>query len=392
MVASYLPYPLFSGGHIRLYNLMKNLTENGHEITLICEKRDYQTKSDVENLEKISSKVIAFDRKKQWSPKNILNSGFSTKSFLSVGHSLPEMKSAIQNELNSRAYDLIHIETYYVYQNVPETLIPQVLVEHNIEYLVYKRYVEKAPIIARPFLSIDVVKMKKEEKYFWKKATKLIAVSPQEKGLMGREDTVVVANGVDIKKFDIKRNIKTKDEEKRILFIGDFKWIQNKDAVEWIIKSIWPSVLKKTKARGINVKFWVVGKRIPKFLLDMADSSIIFDENAPAQTEEIYKKADLLLAPIRIGGGTSFKILESMATGLPVLTTALGNEGINGKEGEDMIIAEKPEEYVSKILELLEKPDEYKKISDNSRDFVKKNFDWKNISLKLEDVYRSAVK
>ena len=392
MVASYLPYPLFSGGHIRLYNLMKNLKKDGHEITLICEKRDYQTQSDIKNVEEVCSKVVTFPRKKQWSPKNIAKAGFSFNSFLTVGHALPEMKKAIKQELESDDYNLIHIETFYVFQNVGETKIPTVLVEHNIEYLVYKRFADKVPVFARPLLLIDVKKIKREEEYWWKKATKLIAVSSQEKEIMKRQDVVVVANGVDVGKFNVQRKFKSKNQARKVLFIGDFKWIQNRDAVEWIIKNIWPSVLEKTKEKGTEPKLWIVGKRIPPYLKEMATDTIIFDENAPNETELIYKEADLLLAPIRIGGGTSYKILESMATGLPVLTTTLGSEGIDGKNGEDIIVDEEAEDYARDIIDLFENKERYERISKNATEFIKQNFDWKNISLKLEEVYKSAVK
>jgi len=50
----------------------------------------------------------------------------------------------------------------------------------------------------------------------------------------------------------------------------------------------------------------------------------MFDENAPDETWKIYHRSDILLSPITVGGGTSYKILESMATGLPVVTTILG--------------------------------------------------------------------
>ena len=137
IVSSYLPFPLHSGGHIRLYNLIKNLSKN-HVITLICEKRDYQTEEDVKSLEKICKKVITVPRRKQWSLGNIIKTGFSTDPFLLVGHKSEEMKLAIKDELVREVYDLIHVETFYVMQNLPKKIkgIPVVLTEHNIEYLV----------------------------------------------------------------------------------------------------------------------------------------------------------------------------------------------------------------------------------------------------------------
>ena len=91
-----------------------------HEITLICEKRDYQTAQDIEEVEKFCKKVVTIQRKKQWSLINILKTGFSMNPFLIVGHTSEEMKQCIKDELVREKYDLIHVETFYVYQNLPK--------------------------------------------------------------------------------------------------------------------------------------------------------------------------------------------------------------------------------------------------------------------------------
>jgi hypothetical protein len=131
LVSSFLPYPLFSGGHIRLYNIIKGLSKN-HDITLVCEKRDYQTKEDIKEVGKFCKKVIAVDRKKQWTFSNIFKAGISLSPFLIVGHTNELLKQAIIQLLNNENFDLIHVETFYVYQNIPETQLPIVLIEHNV--------------------------------------------------------------------------------------------------------------------------------------------------------------------------------------------------------------------------------------------------------------------
>src|SRR3989344_5686544 len=120
IVSSFLPYPLFSGGHIRLYNLIRELSVN-NEITLVCEKRNNQTEKDIIEVEKICKKVITVNRKKQWSFKNITKSFFSFNSFLVTGHTNKKMQQVIKEELESNKFDLIHIETFYVMQNLPKT-------------------------------------------------------------------------------------------------------------------------------------------------------------------------------------------------------------------------------------------------------------------------------
>ncbi len=390
VVSSFLPYPLFSGGHIRLFNIIKLLSKN-HEITLVCEKRAHQTEDDIAFVKKYCNKVITVDRKKQWGINVIAKTGFSFYPFLLVGHTQDPMQQAIVRLLQKESFDLIHVETFYVMQNLPKVSLPTVLVEHNIEYLVYKRLLTQLPLFLRPLFFIDIRKLEYWEKFFWKKATKLVAVSDEEKAIMKRKDVEIVPNGVDTEKFSSKGRSafgqKIQKKEIKILFIGDFKWIQNKDAVGWILKEIWPQLSSK-----LDLRLWIVGRKIPSEIRKLTnDENVIFDENAPTETEKIFEQVDILLAPIRVGGGTSYKILEAMASGVPVITTKLGIEGIDAKNNKEVLIADRTEEMVDAIISLIENHEQYHNIAQNARKLIEKKYDWKEIVKKLEEVYISAV-
>src|SRR5258708_7723199 len=268
MVSSFLPYPLFNGGNIRLYNLLKHLSKK-HQIILICEKRKFQTEKDLDEVKKFCQKVITVERKKQWSVGNILKSIFSLDPFLVVGHTSLEMKEKI------------------------------------------------------------------------------------------------------------------KEKEKKILFIGDFKWIENRNSAKWILEKIWPKINLK-----FNIKLWVVGRKIPQNLKKMRVKNIIFDENL-LDTKEAYKKSYILLSPIKVGGGTSFKILEAMASGTHVVTTSLGAEGI--ATDKELVIADSSQDLIDKTEELLLNSDLYEKIAKNARKKIEENFDWKNIAEKLDKAYREVI-
>ena len=383
LVSSYLPFPLHSGGHIRLYNIIKELSKR-HEITLVCEKRNFQSEQDIEEVKKFCKILITVPRRKQWSFSNILKSGFSTKPFLIVGHENKEMKEEIKKLLASQKFDLIHVETSYVFQNLPKKVsIPVVLTEHNIEYLVYKRYAMGKPAPFKLLLELDILKLKVWEEKFWRKADCLVAVSSEEGKIMNAD--AVVPNGVDTDKFQIS-NLKYQisNGEKRVLFIGDFKWLQNRDSVEMILKDIWPKL-------NISEKLWIVGRKIPDYIKKIDGKNVIFDENSPSDTYEIYKRSKILLAPIRVGGGTSFKILESMASGVPVITTELGNAGIGAVDGQSIILAKTGEEFSLAIKKLREDKNLYEKISKNGRALIEEKYSWDKIVLKLEGVYRKVL-
>lgn len=397
MLSSFLPFPLYSGGHIRLFNVIKQLSKK-HEITLICEKRSTQHADDIKEVAKYC-KVITVERKKQWSLRNIIKTGFSLEPFLLVGHTNKEMQHEIKKALDTTKFDVIHIETSYIMQNLPPTTIPVVLIEHNVEYQVYKRYVDNAPLFLRPLLYIDVLKLYKKEREFWKKADRLVAVTKQDKKVMGDSRVGVVPNGVDIDTFHFsKQHEKIYHSvakhltmpEKTILFIGDFKWIQNRDTVRWIMNDIWPFLLRSIETQ-VKIKMWIVGRNIPQSIkANNKYDSIVLDENAPKQTTEIFKKADILLSPIRVGGGSSYKILEAMASGVPVVTTKLGLDALEAKVGIHALVGEDTRTLVEQTSLLLRDSKLYDQIAKNGRTLIEEKYDWEKIAQTLDAIYQST--
>lgn len=385
VVSSYLPFPLYSGGHIRLYNILKRLNKN-HEITLVCERRDYQTQKDISEVEKICRKVISVPRKKQWSFSNILKTGFSAKSFLLTGHDLPEMKSIISKLLASNKFNLIHVETFYVAQNLPQTSLPVVIGEHNIEYEVYRKYADSIQFFLKTLLKIDIAKIKNAEENTWKNARAVVAVSSQDKEIIEEfnKNTFLAPNGVDLRQFTLNDSRKTKST---VLYIGDFKWVQNRDAVRFILEKIWPSLTAENK----KLKLWVVGKNIPEDLKVLGGENVFFDENAPDDTSEIFKKADILLAPLRVAGGTSYKILEAMASGVPVVTTKFGASGLNAGNDKELIIADDKEEIIEGVERLLGDKKLFNEVAKNARKLIEDKYDWDKIVLGLEKAYEELV-
>lgn len=421
LISSYLPYPLFNGGHVRLYNLMRELSQE-HEITLICEKRPFQKTEDLDEVRKVCKEVITVDRGKQWSLKNIIKAGFSSHSFLLTGHTNQDLQQKIQETLGKNSFDLIHVETYYVMQNLPLSFlrkqespdkldsrlhgndtrsIPIVLVEHNIEYQVYEKFMNRAPLFIRPMLQVDITKIKKEEESFWKKANSLVAVSREDQAVMlnAGVSSQLVSNGVNTTQFTFKNfeeKFSNKELDKKILFIGDFKWIQNQDTVKFIIKEIWPKI-KELKANNQSlgaIKLWIVGRTIPQSLRNLTkDPDILFDEGSSSlPTEKIFHQAALLLAPIRVGGGTSYKILESMSSGTPVVTMQLSADAISAKDGEHIMVGADANDLAQKSVSLLSDEKLYRTISKNGRLLIENSYTWKEIGKKLEEVYRNVLK
>lgn len=389
MITPYLPYPLVSGGQIRSYNLLKNLAPK-HKITLASFIRDSSEEKYLKQLAPYCQKVILFKRRKAWSPLNILLSGVTPYPFLVSIYFGIKVKQQIKKELELENYDLIHAETFYVMPNIPETKVPIFLVEQVIEYLVYQRFVQSLPSWAtpiKPLLLLDVAKIKWWERHYWRKAKRLAAMSKEDQEFIKRSNANlkvdVVANGVDIEYFS-----KTKRQEPQkptVLFVGNFKWLPNRDATKFLVKEIWPKIKSQIK----DAHLWIVGRNPPDDIQKLSAKDI----NVDSTIEDIrtaYDKSHVLLAPIRNGRGTKYKILEAMATRTPIVGTRLAIEGINVKSGRDALVAHSAQDLANATVNVLKNPKLGKKLASAAYNLVSHDYNWKKISSELDRIYKEV--
>ena len=389
MITPYFPYPLVSGGQIRTYNLLKNLSSK-HEITLASFIRDPKETQYLDRLKPFCQKIVVFRRRKAWSPVNILLSIITPYPFLVSIYFDPFVKSQIKKELLRDNYDLIHAETFYVMPNIPKTTVPVFLVEQVIEYLVYQRFVEGlTPLLLplKPFLFLDVFKIKFWERHYWQKAKRLAAMSAQDQKFIQNYNpklTVdVVANGVDIDYF--AKTKRKKLQKPTVLFIGNFKWLPNRDATKYLVEDIWPLIKKEIK----NCQLWIVGRNPPADIKKYGSQDIKVD----GKVEDIrsaYTASSVLLAPIRNGRGTKYKILEAMATKTPIVGTSLAIEGIAAKNNNQVYIADNPKDLAQKTVNILKNPAIGRKLAQSAYSLVGQAYNWQIISSKLDRLYQEV--
>lgn len=391
MITPYLPFPLVSGGQIRTYNLLKNLSQK-HKITLVSFIRDSQEKQYLQNLKPFCEKILIYQRRKAWSPLNITLAAVTPYPFLVSIYISRSLRRDIKELLLKENFDLIHAETFYVMPNIPSTNVPIILVEQVIEYLVYQRFIEGLPIWLlplKPFLLFDVAKIKFWEKHYWKKAKRLAAMSQDDKKFIEEIDANlnvdVVANGVDVEYFREIKKQKTKNPT--VLFVGNFKWLPNRDAAQFLAGEIWP----KIKNVIPNAKLWIVGKNPTKDLKNFESEDIKVDETVE-DIRDAYGNSNVLLAPIRNGRGTKYKILEAMATKTPIVGTPLATEGINIKNKVHAYISENANELAKSTVHLLKNQKECTKLAQNAYELVEKDYSWIRISASLDKVYRQMGK
>lgn len=386
-VSALLPYPLYSGGQVRIYNLLKRLGKH-HQITLVSFIRSQEERRLLGELA-FCKRVETILRGRAWQPKYVLRAVCTSDSFLQATYNLQSARDCINTILQQEAIDLIHLEPGYVWSGVPETSIPTVVAEHNIEHTVYQGYVNTFPIpLLRQLLAKDVQKMAKKEKQIWNAARNVVVVSESDKAVIKNNSGVeasIVPNGVDLEYFTYHPK-ENSTSELRVLFVGSFRWIQNVDAVKRLLRTIWPAIARSFPMAQLTI----VGKSFPDALRTQLPPGVQLDDTVE-DIRNSYYNADVLLAPIEIGGGTKYKILEAMACGLPVITTAKGIEGMAVKDGTHLFLAKTPQAYCRIIETQILDSKKKEAVVASARTLVEQVYSWNRIAQALDAVWNDSV-
>lgn len=389
MLTPYLPYPPSSGGQIRSYNLIKQLSKE-HEITLCSLIKFDSEEKYINGLKPFCKNIYVFKRaKKPWTISNIFNTGFSSFPFLVVRNFSKEQKIALEEIIETEKFDLIHAETFYVSPHIPKTNIPIVLVDQTIEYEVYNHFVNNFRIpYLRPLLLIDVLKIRYWETYFWKKAARVVAVSTKDADIMKKLvpglKVTVIPNGVG---EDLIENVNL-HFKKTILFMGNYAWLQNIEAARILCKEVFPEILKRIP----ECKLIIAGQNTDK-ISDLKSEHVELKDFAVDDIESVkraYHQNGIMVAPLYGPGGTRLKILAAMASKMPVVTTLIGNEGIDGVNNESILVSESNKSLADLAVKLFEDKKLYEKIAENGRKLVEEKYSYVSIAKKLSDVYEEV--
>ena len=395
MLTPYVPYPPASGGQIRSLYLLKYLSKN-HDITLICLYKNDQEKEYATYLKKYCKQLYICRRpEKPWQLGIVLRSIFSFKPFLMVRNYSSEAAKTVARLLAEQKYDVIHAETFYIMPHIPHIAdIPTVLVEQTIEYEVYLHFINGLPLWMRPLFYLDIIKLRTSEIDYWKKASLVVAVSEFDqrtiKKLAPRVKPLVIPNGVEDEMF-VEKLPPKKIQKPTLLFIGNFYWLQNTEAAQYLIEKIYPVMLKKIpEARVI-----IAGQNaLPKLRQYKAKNIEILGDKPLSSKKiiELYRDSTVFIGPLFAPGGTNLKVLNAIGAGLPVVTTQIAAERLGLEHNKNVLIANTPEEFIQETQRILTDHKLYEKIRKNAYSFGKEKYGYESLAHQLEVLYRSIRK
>jgi len=390
MILPLLPFPPKSANQRNMVGAIRLLREMGCDVRLICKLRRGQQADISDFEEKYGIKIFTTPYLSGSSFAGML--ARAARPFHWDGESHAYFEKNIQ-ELARRHMDEFkpdYVWVSYTYlwpfrKLAKERKIPFIVRSHNFEpRQLFQEYgggfllaLKFAPKLMAEWFSVRFSDF-------------VFAISPQEEKIykiLGAKNISVLPSAA--LPFILKENREIYDKRPlNMLFMGsNYNIPHNAAAAKFLLKDVMPAV--ERKAPG-EFALRVTGERLPDSLKKFLAPNIIY-EGFVDNLEEVLEKTDIAVIPSILGGGMQLKIFEPLACGIPTITSPRGLAGYPFKNGEDVLLASNPKEFVDKIL-MCRNLDFRKKLSQNalvkSKSLFAKNIFWEKTASALNSLYK----
>lgn len=393
-----VPYPPHGGVLQRGYNLLRELGRHARvHLLAFVHPDELATEAALaesrEALKKFCDTVEYFPLWPKASAAHracaLAASAASSDPFSVIAHRSAAFGRAVAQALQTAPVDMIHVDTVALAQFVPwERPIPRVLTHHNIESMLMERrgQAEKG-WLARKFVQREAGKLRTYEATSARFDINIVMSRPDERALAAQVPgvrTAVVPNGVDVEYFTPDPS----QETAALVYTGGMNMFANRDAVLFFLNEVFPMVA----ARVPDVQFYAVGQDPPAELQAIAERDPrVHVTGKVRDIRPFVWKSAVYVVPLRVGGGTRLKVLDAMAMGKAMVSTSIGCEGIDVRDGEHLVKADTPRTFADATVSLLQDPSRRLALGRAARALAEQRYAWPVIGRQLLDAYRVAT-
>jgi len=387
--------PLDTGGKIRSYHILRELARR-HDVTLFTFYAAHagDTHHELEHiLQRVICHPLEIPAQRSWADyRDYGRDFFSGKPHAVAKYCRPGVSEELRQVVDEGAFDAVICDFVSPAAVIPwDHACPKILFTHNVEAVIWQRHYQVATnplwkaVCLREYLAMD-----RMERRYLKQAAHVFTVSDNDRDYFVRwippSKITVIPTGVDVTYFQPTPD---GDRPNSMVFTGSMDWLPNEDAVLYFAKRVLPLI----RRQAADATLRVVGRRPSERIRALAarDSGI----QVTGEVDDIrphVKEAMVYVVPLRIGGGTRLKIFEAMAMGKAVVSTSVGAEGLPVHDRYDILLADSPEEFAGRVLNLLANRQERTAIGAAARALVEEKYSWASVAGRFDETLTKVVR
>jgi glycosyltransferase involved in cell wall biosynthesis len=390
-VSPFFLHPTDRGAQIRSLGMLTQLSRRNeiHFATLT----EPDNREGMERSHEYCAKAYAVNHKtpKRGSPAFLaqaVGSLFSRLPLAVSRYSSPELRGIVSKLTASGGFDAVVVDFLASAPNAAD-LGRCVLFEHNVETNIWERHLEHANSAwKRLYFRMQARRMFRYEQWACQNAGHVISVSAIDAERMRERFHAArvtdVPTGVDLDYF---RPPDAPAHVADVVFTGSMDWLPNIDGIRWFADEILPLIRQQRPGTSVAV----VGRRPSREVEELASrySGVVVTGTVPDIRPYLWGSS-IAIVPLRIGGGTRLKIYESMAAGVPVVSTTVGAEGLTCHDGVDILIGDSPDAFAARCVELLSQPEQRRKIACEALRLVTEQFSWEAVTRRFEEILNTV--
>jgi glycosyltransferase involved in cell wall biosynthesis len=389
-LSTWYPFPPDNGSKIRAYYLLDALRH--HNVTLVAFDANAKPVPNKYGREMQELRVVSVDDDPFRSVNKSRLVTYLSPSPLAF-QSSAKMRAAVERTAKSAAWDaVITVQMPVAQYAIPFLQIPKILdMDTSLSYQLRERHHAEHGLLGRLSTWASWQKAVHYERRVLRQLDACVVASALELGylrkLMGdsRCDLSAAPNGV-----DCRHNHPGLAEPRpnALIYNGALTYSANYDAMQWFLACIYPRIKNTVPDITLAITGSTQGVDMTKLALDdtVTLSGYVDDIRC------LVAAASVCVVPIRQGGGTRLKILEAMALGTPVVATAKGAEGLDVVDGEHLLVADDPEAFARRTVELLGNPGLRASLTTNARRLVEARYSWEAIGRRFADLVEATAR
>ncbi len=385
LVASpYLPFPLSHGGAVRMYNLMLRAARE-FDLILICFTDEIA--APPAELLAICAEVILVRRE-------------GTHELPSRGRpdtveefDSPAFHDALRGAVRKWQPAVAQLEFTQMAQYAADCAPARtLLIEHDVTLDLYQQMLTTATGGEAWEVRRQLALWRRFEHDAWQRVDRVVLMSEKDRRLVAvtgsRGEPVTLANGVDLERF---RPSLREPEPRRVLFIGSFAHLPNLMALGFFLREVWPALAGATLhvISGARHEYYLDFYR-DRVHPDLAQPGIEV-EGFVSDVRPAYERAAAVVVPLVASAGTNIKVLEAMAMGKAVVSTAAGVNGLDLTAGEDFVLTSTGSEMAAAINRLFDDAAERRRLERSARRTAEREYGWDAIAARQAELYRECA-